>query len=89
VCGLAVSLLWPGTFSLTARAFPLGGAAMFAVLAVFGDLGAAVGPWVAGAVADAARAELRAGLLAATAFPLAIVVTATAWRLRTRARPAG
>ena len=54
LCGLAVSLLWPGTFSLAAARFPLGGAAMFGVLAVFGDTGAAAGPWLAGAVADAA-----------------------------------
>jgi fucose permease len=54
LCGLAVSLLWPGTFSLAAARFPLGGAAMFGVLAVFGDAGAAGGPWIAGAVAEAA-----------------------------------
>ncbi|MEU3167063.1 MFS transporter [Streptosporangium sp. NPDC006930] len=56
VCGLAVSLLWPGTFSLAAARFPLGGAAMFGVLAVFGDAGGAVGPWIAGAAADASAA---------------------------------
>ncbi|MEV0972149.1 MFS transporter [Microtetraspora glauca] len=54
VCGLAVSLLWPGTFSLASARFPLGGAAMFGMLAVFGDAGGAVGPWIAGAAADAA-----------------------------------
>nr|WP_196790949.1 MFS transporter [Motilibacter aurantiacus] len=54
VCGLAVSLLWPGTFSLASARFPLGGAAMFGVLAVFGDAGGSVGPWLAGAVGDAA-----------------------------------
>lgn len=53
LCGLAVSVLWPGTFSLAAHRFPFGGAAMFAVLAVMGDAGAAAGPWLAGAVADA------------------------------------
>jgi len=56
LCGLAVSLLWPGTFSLAAARFPLGGAAMFGVLAVFGDAGGASGPWIAGAVAQAADA---------------------------------
>ncbi|GAA3411395.1 MFS transporter [Streptosporangium vulgare] len=56
VCGLAVSLLWPGTFSLAAARFPLGGAAMFGVLAVFGDAGGAAGPWIAGAAADASSA---------------------------------
>lgn len=54
LCGLAVSLLWPGTYSLAAARFPFGGAAMFGVLAVFGDAGAALGPWIAGLVADIA-----------------------------------
>ncbi len=54
LCGLAVSLLWPGTFSLTAAHFPLGGAAMFGILAVFGDAGGAGGPWITGAVAETA-----------------------------------
>ncbi|GAA3006811.1 MFS transporter [Streptosporangium longisporum] len=97
VCGLAVSLLWPGTFSLAAARFPLGGAAMFGVLAVFGDAGGAVGPWIAGAAADAtASAEgllgglaallpddggsgLRAGLLVAIVFPVAVVAVTLAY----------
>jgi fucose permease len=59
--GLAASLLWPGTFSLSAARFPLGGAAMFGVLAVFGDLGGALGPWLTGVIADAsARASTAA-----------------------------
>jgi fucose permease len=57
LCGLAVSVLWPGTFSLAAARFPAGGAAMFGVLAVFGDAGAAVGPWLAGVVADASAMD--------------------------------
>ena len=52
LCGLSVSLMWPGTFSLTAAAFPRGGTAMFGLLAIFGDLGAALGPWAAGLVSD-------------------------------------
>lgn len=52
VCGLSVSLMWPGTFSLTSAAYPLGGTAMFGILAIFGDIGAAVGPWIAGVVSD-------------------------------------
>ena len=54
LCGLAVSLLWPATLSLAAARFPLGGAAMFGILAVFGDAGGAGGPWIAGAVAQTA-----------------------------------
>jgi fucose permease len=92
VCGLAVSLLWPGTFSLAAARFPLGGAAMFGVLAIAGDAGGAVGPWLAGAVADASAgggfgvltgllpaddaSGLRAGLLVAIVFP-AVLTAAT------------
>lgn len=58
LCGLSVSLLWPGTFSLTAARFPMGGAAMFALLALAGDAGGAVGPWLAGALAAAAQGPL-------------------------------
>lgn len=55
--GLMISLLWPGTYSLTAAKFPLGGAAMFAILAVAGDLGAATGPGGAGALASIAHSN--------------------------------
>jgi fucose permease len=52
LCGLAVALMWPGTFSLTAASFPLGGTAMFGILAICGDIGAATGPWLAGYTSD-------------------------------------
>ncbi len=52
LCGFSVSLMWPGTFSLTSGAFPKGGTAMFGLLAVFGDVGGAIGPWLAGLVSD-------------------------------------
>lgn len=55
LCGLSVSLMWPGTLSLTAEAFPKGGTAMFGLLAVFGDVGASIGPWMAGLVSDLAQ----------------------------------
>lgn len=55
VCGLSVSLMWPGTFSLTAESYPKGGTAMFGILAIFGDLGASIGPWLAGLVSDLAQ----------------------------------
>jgi fucose permease len=84
LCGLAVSLLWPGTYSLAARRFPAGGVAMFGILAMLGDAGAAAGPWLAGAVADASAGGLRAGLLVGTVFPLSVVVTALAHALTRR-----
>ncbi len=50
--GFAVSLMWPGMLSVSAKKFPLGGTAMFGILAICGDLGCSVGPWVTGLVAD-------------------------------------
>jgi len=52
VCGLSVSLMWPGTLSMTAKRFPGGNTAMFGLLALFGDVGASLGPWMAGVVSD-------------------------------------
>lgn len=53
LCGVSVSLLWPGTYSLAAARFPAGGAAMFGLLAVAGDMGCALGPWFSGEIAHA------------------------------------
>ncbi len=53
VCGLATALLWPGTIVLASERFPTAGAWMFALLAFFGDSGAAGGPWLTGEVVDA------------------------------------
>lgn len=70
LCGFCVSLLWPGTLSAASARYPLGGTAMFGILAIAGDIGASVGPWLAGAVSDAvqANADLAARLCAATAL---------------------
>ncbi|MBP1754367.1 MAG: Major Facilitator Superfamily transporter [Firmicutes bacterium] len=52
LCGLSVSLMWPGTFSLASAAFPRGGTLLFGILAVCGDLGCSFGPWLAGKISD-------------------------------------
>ena len=52
LCGLSVSLMWPGTFSLTSAAFPSGGTLMFGLMAVCGDLGCSFGPWLAGMLSE-------------------------------------
>jgi len=54
ISGFGVSLLWPGTLSLTSSKIPGGGTALFALLALFGDLGCSVGPWLTGVVSDVA-----------------------------------
>lgn len=55
ISGISVSLMWPGTFSLSAKMHPTGGTAMFGMLAIFGDLGASIGPWLAGLISDMAQ----------------------------------
>lgn len=52
ISGFGVSLLWPGTLSLTSSRIPGGGTMLFALLALFGDLGCSVGPWLTGVVSD-------------------------------------
>lgn len=55
LCGLSVSLMWPGTISLSSGYFPKGGTTLFALLALAGDMGGALGPWLAGLVSDGAE----------------------------------
>ena len=74
LCGLSVGIMWPGTFSLAARGLPTGGTALFALLALAGDLGCTSGPTIVGLVSGLQGGELRAGLLAATIFPLILLV---------------
>ena len=74
VCGLSVAIFWPGTFSLAAETFPRGGTAMFAILALGGDLGCSFGPSVVGWVSDAAGGALKTGMLAAVAFPVVLLL---------------
>lgn len=70
VCGLSVGIMWPGTFSKAAAALPKGGTAMFAFLALGGDLGCAGGPTVVGTVSGALGDNLKMGILAAVVFPV-------------------
>lgn len=50
--GFSVSLMWPGTFSLSSGVFPKGGTLMFGILAICGDIGCSLGPWLAGIISD-------------------------------------
>ena len=69
VCGLSVGIMWPGSFSKAAAALPKGGTAMFALLALGGDLGCSGGPTVVGTVSSALGENLKLGILAAVIFP--------------------
>ncbi len=74
LCGLAVAAMWPGTLTLAQETCPLGGTAMFAILALCGDVGCSAGPALVGFVSGALNDNLHMGLLAATAFPVIMVL---------------
>lgn len=57
LCGFSVSLMWPGILSLAAREFPFGGTTLFGLLAIYGDLGCSLGPYLTGLVSDAVNIE--------------------------------
>ncbi len=74
LCGSAVGIMWPGSISISSQKCPRGGTAMFAFLALAGDLGATVSPALVGSVSDMAGGDLKAGLLAAVVFPLILIL---------------
>ena len=74
-CGLAVGIMWPGSISISSQTCPRGGTAMFAFLALAGDLGAMVSPTIVGSISEMAGGNLKTGLLAATVFPIVLVFT--------------
>lgn len=74
LCGLAVGIMWPGSISISSQNCPRGGTAMFAFLALAGDLGATVSPAMVGSFAELAGGNLKTGILAATVFPTVLVI---------------
>ena len=73
VCGLSVGIMWPGTFSKATASVERGGTAMFALLALAGDVGCSGGPTVVGMVSDALGGDLKKGILAGVIFPVLLV----------------
>ncbi len=74
VCGLSVGIMWPGAFSKAASSIKGGGTALFALLALAGDLGCTSGPSVVGKIADAAGGNLKIGILCAAVFPAVLII---------------
>lgn len=74
VCGLSVGIMWPGTFSKASASLPKGGTALFALLALGGDVGCSGGPTLVGMVSSAMNNNLKAGILAATIFPILLLM---------------
>lgn len=73
VCGLSVGIMWPGTFSKAAAALPKGGTALFALLALGGDVGCSGGPTLVGAVTSVMGDNLKTGILSAVVFPVLLL----------------
>lgn len=73
VCGLSVGIMWPGSFSKAAAALPKGGTAMFALLALGGDLGCSGGPTLVGMVSSRMGDNLKMGILAGVIFPVLLL----------------
>lgn len=73
LCGLSVGIMWPGTFSKAAAALPKGGTALFALMALAGDLGCSGGPTVVGMVSSLFGENLKKGILAAALFPVLLL----------------
>lgn len=74
LCGLSVGILWPGTFSIASASIKNGGTAMFALMALAGDLGCSGGPTLVGVVSGRFGDNLKIGVLAALVFPLVLLL---------------
>ncbi len=74
-CGFSVGIMWPGTISILSKRIPRGGIAMFAFLAMAGDMGGSVGPALVGYVSQQANDSIQTGLLAGSIFPLILIIS--------------
>lgn len=84
LCGFSVGIMWPGTISISSKKLPSGGTAMFALLAMAGDLGGAFGPSLVGNITQSANDNLQVGMLAGCVFPLILIVSIVVMKLGQR-----
>lgn len=82
VCGFSVGIFWPGTFSLAAVKLPGAGTAMYAFMALAGDVGCSSGPTLVGIVANHFGGDLQKGLIAGILFPVLILAGIYALRAK-------
>ena len=74
LCGLCVSITWPGTLDAASKNIPQGGTAMFALLALGGDIGCTLGPSIVGYVSDASPFGLKGGIATASVFVVIFLI---------------
>ena len=80
LCGISVAIMWPGSLSKAAATLPTGGTAMFALLALAGDVGCSAGPTLVGMVSDAAGGNMKIGILAGIVFPIILLLCLFLWK---------
>ena len=73
-CGFSVGIMWPGSLSVASKAIPSGGTAMFALLALAGDIGGTLGPAAVGNISHIFSNDLKTGILSGIVFPITLVV---------------
>ena len=86
VCGFSVGIMWPGTISISSSKIPLGGTALFALLAMAGDMGGSIGPFVIGFVTQNTGDDLNAGMLAGCIFPAVLILSVFLLRQGTQSK---
>ena len=74
LCGFSIAIMWPGTLSMGAKALPRAGTALFALLALAGDVGCSAGPTLVGVVSGHFGDDLKTGILAAAIFPVILLL---------------
>lgn len=74
MCGFSVGIMWPGSISISSRILPTGGTAMFALLAMAGDLGGSIGPALVGNITEMYGNNMHKGMLAGCIFPVILVI---------------
>lgn len=74
LCGFSVGIMWPGTISISSKKFPAGGTAMFALLAMAGDLGGSIGPGIVGNITQNAGDNIRIGMRVGLVFPIVLLL---------------
>ncbi len=73
ICGYAVGIMWPGTYSIAAKTWKNPSASLFALFALAGDTGCASGPLLVGKVSQFFDNNLKAGLFAGSLLPLIMI----------------
>lgn len=75
LCGLSIGIMWPGSLSISSSSLPRGGTALFALLALGGDLGCTLGPTLTGFVSSSFSGDLKKGILCSIIFPLLVLLS--------------